>query len=340
LRFLFIFFFFIAVLDGINALESGPDIVVFCYHRFGLKNQALSVDVKTLESQIDLARKKGFNVISEDTLKNFYYNNGVLKEKNLLITVDDGFGDSFKQIYPFFKKNNLPFTAFIYPGSIGANKYLNWKMIKEMSKNNINFGSHSFSHFSNLNFLKLTGIKLTDKLNKELLVSSELIETETGKKVISYAHPYGIYDPTIEKITNIRYKLVFTTAKGPNNSETDPHRLNRYIIRNDLTLSDIGDYLDYKALPVIKTYPDNGGFIGKEKLIIFYFQNNFEQSRFKNFSFIIDGENKEFKANIGRRIVWFDCKNVKRRVYDISLKCYDELNNKYIYSILVNSENI
>jgi peptidoglycan/xylan/chitin deacetylase (PgdA/CDA1 family) len=297
------------------------------------------VDNKGIEGQIDIAKKKGFDIITENQLKNFYYNGANLKHKNLLITIDDGFADAYKTVKSVLNKRNIIPVMFIYPGSTGTSSYLNWNQVKDLSKSGANFGCHSFSHFNNLNFLKINDPdKLGKKLEKELIESSKIIEDSTGSKVISYAHPYGIFDPTIEKVTDIRYKLVYTTAKGPNGNETNPHRLNRYVIKRNTKPGEIEDYLDYEALPVASTYPDNGGFVGKEELIIFYFRTQKEMENYHGFKFMIDGDNKEIDVNIGKRIVWFDCKKIKRKVYDLSLKCYDSQNKKYIYSILINSE--
>ena len=337
MKYILTFFLFFTL--NSYSLVSDPKIVIFCYHSFNQPDNILSVSSKSFEEQIDSARKKGYEIISENSLKDFYYNGINLKEKNLLVTIDDGYVSVLNIINDICVNKGIFPTMFIYPEIIGKGKHLEWIKIKEMADMGINFGSHSYSHFSNLDFLQVLDIeKLGKKLEKELVTSASLIENHTGRKIYSYAHPYGIFDSTIEKITNIRYKLVYTTAKGPNGINTNPHRLNRYIIRNDTGQKEIEDFLDYEMLPIVKTYPDNGGFTGNEELIIFYFRNGRELSKFHGFKFKIDGEKGEIGANIGRSIVWFDCKKIKRRVYDLSLTCYDDKNRKFIYSILINSK--
>ena len=77
---------------------------------------------------------------------------GQLPLKPVVITIDDGFKSTFTLAYPVLKKYNFPATLFLYTDFIEKNSYsLTWEEIREMTKNNIEIGSHTLSH---CNFLQ------------------------------------------------------------------------------------------------------------------------------------------------------------------------------------------
>ncbi|OHD34515.1 MAG: hypothetical protein A2086_08275, partial [Spirochaetes bacterium GWD1_27_9] len=305
----------------IYSLDYNTKIVVFCYHRFGFKNHPFSVLENVLKEHINLARKNGFSIISEKDLFDFYYNEKSLKPKCFLITVDDCYIDSYKILFSVLKEEKISGLYFLNTNTVDKKKYISWENIKEMKKEEIFFGSHSKSHF---NYYKLRKDKdFESLLESEIKNSFDIINKNIKDTILSYAHPYGIYNPTVmDDIKNSDYKLVFTTTKAPNIYETDPLYLNRYVITKYDTTADIEEFLDYELLPIKKTIPENGDFLKRDKKIYFIFSNTKEIARFRNFNFEID--NKKYEANVYKNTVWFDCRKIKRKSFDISLKCTDK----------------
>ena len=67
--------------------------------------------------------------------------------KDILITIDDGFSSFYKHAWPYLKKKKIPFILFISTEAVGKNGYMNWEQIKEIEKENFAFiGNHSHSH--------------------------------------------------------------------------------------------------------------------------------------------------------------------------------------------------
>ena len=101
---------------------------------------------------------------------------------------------------------------------------LTWKQIRELSKFDIEFGSHTCSH------LNLKNIPL-EKIEKEIACSKEEIESQTGKQVNCFAYPYGADLLTYKKIKPILAKHQFLCAclalPGINYKDTDPYFLRR-----------------------------------------------------------------------------------------------------------------
>ncbi len=101
---------------------------------------------------------------------------------------------------------------------------LSWDNIKEMSKNNIEFGSHTCTHEI------LSKLKNEDA-HYELLQSKKRIEEELQLKVNAFAYPNGqdgdFTDETKMLLKKCGYKIAFTTLKGMNNATTDRFSIKR-----------------------------------------------------------------------------------------------------------------
>lgn len=101
---------------------------------------------------------------------------------------------------------------------------LSWDNIKEMSKNNIEFGSHTCTHEI------LSKLKNEDA-HYELLQSKKRIEEELQLEVNAFAYPNGqeedFTDETKILLKKSGYKLAFTTLNGLNNVTTDKFSIRR-----------------------------------------------------------------------------------------------------------------
>jgi len=308
--FIILFFPFINILS----LDYNTKIVIFCYHRFDLKGNKYSVKTKTFKRHIEKALNKGFNIITEKELFDFYYNDYKLPPLNLLITIDDGFKESYNVTLEVLKEYKIKSLILINPEMIDNKEFLSWKNLIKLYKRGISFGNHSANHFNYHSYLNKKENTIYNLLKKEIIDSDKITEKKIGSISISYAHPYGIFDQLIMNIVKDKYKLVYTTNKGPNVFETDPLYLRRYVIDGE---PDIEKYLDYELLPIIKTEPENGGYLNKNKEISFYFENEKELNRFKNFYFMIG--KKKLTPIINENRVYFKATKVKARTFDISL---------------------
>lgn len=101
---------------------------------------------------------------------------------------------------------------------------LSWANIKEMSKNNIEFGSHTCTHEI------LSKLKDEDA-HYELLQSKRRIEEELQLEVNAFAYPNGQGEDFTEEtkmlLKKCGYKLAFTTLNGLNDATTDKFSVKR-----------------------------------------------------------------------------------------------------------------
>jgi peptidoglycan/xylan/chitin deacetylase (PgdA/CDA1 family) len=79
---------------------------------------------------------------------------------------------------------------------IEPSSMLNWRQIKEMKRNGIDFGAHTVTHPD------LTKIA-QDEAVKEIKSSKDTIEQKIDATIYGFAYPYGLKDHFNEKITKI-----------------------------------------------------------------------------------------------------------------------------------------
>ncbi|MFH0994386.1 MAG: polysaccharide deacetylase family protein [Pseudomonadota bacterium] len=102
---------------------------------------------------------------------------------------------------------------------------MNWKQIREMASNQMTVASHTHTH---------PVLALMDKqeILEELMLSKQILETQTGQPVLSISYPFGDYcyiPSVIETIArNCGYNLGFTSNFGVNPlKQIQPLGLNR-----------------------------------------------------------------------------------------------------------------
>ncbi len=106
-------------------------------------------------------------------------------------------------------------------------KMISKEELKELSRYNVEIGSHSHTH------ALLTKI-LEDEVIEELTTSKNIIEEITGKNCEIIAYPNGLYNEKIEEIaTKIGYKYLLKTEDkiniiDKNNINSSFYRINMY----------------------------------------------------------------------------------------------------------------
>lgn len=160
------------------------------YHQV---NNKAKVNPELFESHLAYLKSKNYKTLSIDDYVNGNFNK---KEKNIMLTFDDGYFDNYKYVYPLLKKYNMKATIFLntfyiknekrtedteieindeanykaiydwvvnkYDGSTW--QYMTWNEIKEMNESGlVDFEGHSHKHMPIFSDIKLKGIYKEDK---------------------------------------------------------------------------------------------------------------------------------------------------------------------------------
>ena len=100
-----------SLVDMISNVSSNDHLSILTYHRVGESYNQLFMDERLFEQQL-IWLKRYFNPISlSEGL--MLQKEGLLPKRSVVITVDDGYSDSFTTIYPILKKHKLTATFFI-----------------------------------------------------------------------------------------------------------------------------------------------------------------------------------------------------------------------------------
>ncbi len=224
--------FLITYLSGINYLFSllnKNKLYVVGYHSVSSNLDSLndyvhlSLPKNIFIKQIEYLIRNGHSIISFKDIPEIKKNRIV---KPTIIYFDDGFKDNLIEVLPICKKYSIPFTVFIVPeyadGSYG--KYMNWDDIRLLAKNNVEIGSHTYSH------AVLTEISNED-IRNELVFSKDRIEKEVGVNVSVFSYPKGRLNVgVVDAVKGAGYKYAVTTRYGINNIklvETRPLELKK-----------------------------------------------------------------------------------------------------------------
>ena len=221
------------VILSVSAFAEENKVFVLCLHSFigNAKNDYdLSKDV--LKEQIKILKDDGFKFVSYDEVKN-----GKLQgNKNILITIDDGYLSSYEAYKEIMKPNGIKPVFAIYPSIIKdtpTKMYMSWSQVKELSlEPGVVIASHGYNHNAmNEKEYKKNATSFT----KEITLSKSILEEKIGKKVEVFVYPYGINSPIAkELIAKAGYTMAFTIKWGtmwtPLSKNKDMYGLPRYML--------------------------------------------------------------------------------------------------------------
>ena len=204
MNFFYIFLFFnilftfnpsLAQEDNKNKVNKVNYASVLMYHRFGEdKYPSTNIKLNQFLEHVDEISKPKYNVISLDNALKAIENIKLIKDRSVVITIDDAYSSVYKHAWPILKKYNLPFTLFVSTDVID-NKipgYMTWEEIRILRDNGVIIGSQTKSHFHMHN---LTQNQIVNELTK----SNIRFVKEIGSKPKIFAYPYGEYNLKVLK---------------------------------------------------------------------------------------------------------------------------------------------
>jgi peptidoglycan/xylan/chitin deacetylase (PgdA/CDA1 family) len=153
---------------------------------------------------------------------------GILPEKPIAITFDDGWRDQYNNALPILIKYKIPATFYIYTGVIGSPAYMTWDDLQALVNLDMEIGGHTKSH------PRLTKIN-PDKLDEEIVQSKHVLEKNLHVQVSNFAYPYGVYNDAIIKVVKgAGYISARTSNHSIYNDFKDLYQLNVLYAPRDL----------------------------------------------------------------------------------------------------------
>jgi peptidoglycan/xylan/chitin deacetylase (PgdA/CDA1 family) len=219
-------------------------VPVLAYHKIDLPTPDVKIRgaftaPQKFERQIAYLKRKGFEFYTASGLIKFYLDRGEFPPRGVALTFDDGWKDNYTNAFPILKKYGAKATIFLVPAVIGkttdavtadgegAREHLAESDILEMSREGIEFASHSFSH-------KLFDRTPEAEIEFEVTESKRFIENLTQKECATFAYPAGFFTDFAKRaIEKAGYDAAFSTVYG-DDVKLDVYELNRVeILRRD-----------------------------------------------------------------------------------------------------------
>ena len=144
------------------------------------------------------------------------------KNKEILITVDDGFESFYIEAWPYLKKNRIPFILFVSTEPVGKKGYMTWKQIREIESEKFAFiGHHSHTHDYLIDDTNDIFIKDIEKANKIFL-------KELGYIPNLFSYPFGEYSKFMRDYIAQNFNYAFGQHSGVIDVNKDKFELPRF----------------------------------------------------------------------------------------------------------------
>nr|WP_307775266.1 polysaccharide deacetylase family protein [uncultured Cetobacterium sp.] len=203
------------------------EMPVLMYHRV-IKDESEKgvhgtyVTIKQFDDQMKYLKSKGFQTVTfKDMLNNGYKKRFDKDKKWIMLTFDDGYKDNYENAFPILKKYGFKGIIYILDG-IAYNKWdsenkdnpekefelMTKEELLELQSSGIEFGGHTSSH------PKLAELSI-EKARKEIFESKAKIENILGRKLLSFAYPYGSLNEDVKKLAeDSGYPFAVATDSG------------------------------------------------------------------------------------------------------------------------------
>ena len=212
------------------------------YHRFNEnKYPSTNIRMDDFKKHIEMIEKEKIIFINANNFSESI--NSRKNERKILLTIDDAFLSFYEHAWPFLKKKKIPFILFVSTREIGSFNYMNWKQLKEISKEEfVHIGNHSHTH----DYL----IDLTNQqIKNDIIKSISLLKKNLGYETSFFSYPFGEYSSEFKKIIkNFNFKYAFGQHSGVIDETKDLFELPRFPVNEKY-----GELNRFKLL--LKTLP-------------------------------------------------------------------------------------
>ena len=206
------------------------------YHRFNEnKYPSTNIRMKIFKEQMNIIKDLNYKFYDPSLFISEFDKPKINKE--ILITIDDGFKSFYTEAWPYLKKNKIPFILFVSTEPVGKYGYMNWDEIKEIEKSEIGFiGHHSHTHEY-----------LIDMSNNEFIndieTATKIFKKELGYIPKIFSYPFGEYSLFMKNYISKNFEVAFGQHSGVIDINKDKFELPRFPINEKY-----GDLKRFKSL--------------------------------------------------------------------------------------------
>ena len=183
------------------------------------ENNRLAVSPWVFARQMRFLAQYHYNVIPLEKLAQLIQSGAKIPSRTVVITFDDGYGDTFQYVYPVILKYRLPVEMNIIVNEVGrppVGDRLTWDQIRIMQRSGlVSIGSHTLGPGL------LTECANDAEVKRQLTESKRVIEEKIGAPVNIFSYPEGRFNAKIRQdVIDAGYTVAVATHPGlhyPNN---------------------------------------------------------------------------------------------------------------------------
>lgn len=189
----------------VNKNKMATRIPVLTYHRICsdkaksriYNDTNLATSVSLFKRQMQWLKSNGYHTVSTTEFADWRIEGAFLPKKSVLITIDDGFYETYHVAYPILRKYKLKATSFVigcrvpkktqdYNPTIWWDRYVGRDVIKEVRKEypNLEFQSHTYNMHYRSNGLGIAKFKSRKSIDEDFEKNAKF-----GFTAIAY--PFG-----------------------------------------------------------------------------------------------------------------------------------------------------
>ncbi|MCA9321763.1 MAG: polysaccharide deacetylase family protein [Planctomycetes bacterium] len=216
---------------------------ILTYHSIDDGDSPISVSPATFEAHLEALKASGARVVPLAAIIE-------TRDPAVAITFDDGFCNFAAEAWPKLRDRGLPATLFVTSGHLGArNRWggktvpgipdlplLSAEALRDLLQEGLEVGGHSATH-PHLPELDAPGLAL------EVEGCRERLEALLGRRISSFAYPYGSVDRRSHERVSRHYDRAVTTEHRTLTTVNTPWllpRLDAYYFRRPESLSGFG----------------------------------------------------------------------------------------------------
>ncbi len=187
----------------------------------------LTVTPEAFEEQVKYLADNEYHAIDFHDLIAYFEYSVPLPDRPIILTFDDGWIDDYTVAYPVMKKHCMTGTFFPpvnWVDHSDGKKLLTWAMIEEMSREGMEFGSHTLNHH-------LLTEQSAAQIMQQLAGSKAELEKHTGRPVVALAYPGGGHNPSaVSSVPKAGYGAAVGVSAGVEQKRSDLFLLHRIAI--------------------------------------------------------------------------------------------------------------
>lgn len=214
--------------------SDSVDLTVVMYHSIlNSKTGDYVVSEKILENDLVAYKKEGYIFVFPSEVIAFAEGKGLLPEKPMMITFDDGHYNNLIYALPLLIKHQAkaclsPIGKFCQHSSVSGDdsnlnySYLTWSQIGVLQKSGLfEIGNHTYNmhnYSPRFGISQKNGESIDEyKINlaKDVTLLNEKIYQTTKKTPVVFAYPFGKYNTTAKEVLlSLGFKLMMTCNEG------------------------------------------------------------------------------------------------------------------------------